>query len=147
MKLQTKFEESIEIQESDIIRFEQGLPGFEDEKQFVLLPMEGTPFSILQSVATTELAFVTADPFVFFKEYDFELSTSDQEQLKVKKPEEVSVQVIVTVADQFEKSTANLQAPVIINKKQSIGKQLVLTDFEYKTRHHLTESDFVGQEG
>jgi flagellar assembly factor FliW len=147
MKLQTKFGESIEINKSDILHFEQGLPGFETEKQFVLIPMEGTPFSILQSVVTTELAFVTADPFVFFKEYDFELSTSDQEQLKVKKPEEVSVQVIVTVADQFEKSTANLQAPVIINKKQNIGKQLVLTDLEYKTRHLLTESDFVGQEG
>jgi flagellar assembly factor FliW len=147
MKLQTKFKDSIEIKESDIIRFEQGLPGFEEEKQFVLLPMEGTPFSILQSVTTTELAFVSADPFVFFKEYDFELSMSDQELLKVKKPEEVTVQVIVTVADQFEKSTANLHAPVVINKKQSIGKQLILTNLEYKTRHLLIESDLVGQEG
>jgi flagellar assembly factor FliW len=147
MKLQTKFEESIEIQESDIIRFEQGLPGFEDEKQFVLLPMEGTPFSILQSVATTELAFVTADPFVFFKQYDFELSISDQELLKVKKPEEVTVQVIMTVADQFEKSTANLQAPVVINNNLNIGKQVVLTESIYKTRHLLTESVLVGKEG
>jgi flagellar assembly factor FliW len=147
MKLQTKFEESIEINESDILHFEQGLPGFETEKQFVLIPMEGTPFSILQSVATTELAFITADPFVFFKQYDFELSISDQELLRVKKPEEVTVQVIMTVADQFEKSTVNLQAPVVINNKQNIGKQLVLTDLEYKTRHLLTKSDFVGQEG
>jgi flagellar assembly factor FliW len=139
MKLQTKFEEIVEVKESDILRFEQGLPGFEEEKQFVLMAMEGTPFSILQSVTTTELAFITADPFVFFKDYDFELSPSDQEQLKVKKPEEVSVQVIVTVADHFEKSTANLKGPVVINYKKNIGKQVVLNEVKYNTRHYIEQ--------
>jgi flagellar assembly factor FliW len=139
MKLQTKFEEIVEVNESDILRFEQGLPGFEEEKQFVLMAIEGTPFSILQSVTTTELAFITADPFVFFKDYDFELSPSDQEQLKVKKPEEVSVQVIVTVADHFEKSTANLKGPVIINYKKNIGKQVVLNEVKYNTRHYIEQ--------
>jgi flagellar assembly factor FliW len=147
MKLQTKFEELIEINESDILYFEQGLPGFETEKQFVLIPMEGTPFSILQSVATTELAFITADPFVFFKEYDFELSVTDQEQLNIKKPEDVTVKLIVTVAEQFKKSRANLQAPIVINNVQKIGKQVVLTDPKYNTRHFLTESNLFGQEG
>jgi flagellar assembly factor FliW len=147
MKLQTKFEEIVEVNDSDILRFEQGLPGFEDEKQFVLMVMEGTPFSILQSVTTTELAFVTADPFVFFKEYDFELSVTDQEQLNIKKPEDVTVKLIVTVADQFEKSTANLQAPIVINNVQKIGKQVVLSDQKYKTRHFLTEPKIFGQEG
>jgi flagellar assembly factor FliW len=147
MKLLTKFEESIKINESDILRFEQGLLGFEEEKQFVLIPVDGTPFSILQSVTKTELAFITADPFVFFKEYDFEISPSDQEQLKVKKPEEVSVQVIVTVADHFEKSTANLQGPVVINYKKNIGKQVVLNEVKYNTRHLLTDPHHIGQEG
>jgi flagellar assembly factor FliW len=146
MKLQTKFEETVEITESDILNFEQGLPGFEDEKQFVLIPMEGTPFSILQSVATTELAFVTADPFVFFKEYDFELSASVTEQLHINKSSDVLVQIIVTVSEPFDKSTANLQAPIIIHQKNNAGKQVVLTDGKYQTRHLLNESSFSRQE-
>jgi flagellar assembly factor FliW len=147
MKLQTKFEETIEIKESDILNFEQGLPGFKEEKQFVLIPMEGTPFSILQSVVTTELAFVTADPFVFFKDYDFELSTSVQEQLQIKKSTDVFVQVILTVSEPFEKSTANLQAPIVINQKNKAGKQVLLTDAIYQSRHFLNESIFSRQEG
>ncbi|MFE1243049.1 flagellar assembly protein FliW [Fictibacillus sp. NPDC058756] len=147
MKLQTKFKETIEVYDSDILHFEQGIPGFEVERQFVLIPLEGTPFSILQSILTTELAFVTADPFVFFKQYDFELQASIQEQLQIKKPADVFVQVIVTVADQFEKSTANLQAPLILNMGKKIGKQVVLLDSNYQTRHLLTESSFTGQEG
>jgi flagellar assembly factor FliW len=146
MKLQTKFEETIEIKESDILNFEQGLPGFEEEKQFVLIPMGGTPFSILQSVATTELAFVTADPFVFFKSYDFELSTSIQEQLQIEKSTDVFVQVIVTVSEPFEKSMTNLQAPIVINQKNNAGKQVVLLDGNYQTRHLLKESSFSRQE-
>jgi flagellar assembly factor FliW len=147
MKLRTKFEEIVEIKESDILKFEQGLPGFEEEKQFILIPMEGTPFSILQSVATIELAFVTADPFVFFKEYDFELSALVQEQLHIGKSSDVLVRVIVTVSEPFDKSTANLQAPIIINQKSNAGKQVVLTDSRYQTRHLLNESSFSRQEG
>lgn len=147
MKLQTKFENMVEINECDILHFEQGLPGFEEEKQFVLLQMDGTPFSILQSVTTSELAFVTADPFVFFKEYDFELALRDQEALQIQKPAEVFVQVIVTVAESFEKSTANLQAPIIINQKRNRGKQIILTESKYLTRHVLTKTKLVGQEG
>jgi flagellar assembly factor FliW len=146
MKLQTKFEEIIEIKESDILNFEQGLPGFEEETQFVLIPMDGTPFSILQSVATTELAFVTVDPFVFFKEYDFELSASTQEQLHIEKSKDVFVQVIVTVSEPFEKSTANLQAPIIINQKNNTGKQVVLNDSKYQTRHLLNKTSLSRQE-
>jgi flagellar assembly factor FliW len=146
MKLQTKFKETVEIKATDILKFEQGLPGFEEEKQFVLIPMEGTPFSILQSVATTELAFVTADPFVFFKEYDFELSASVQEQLHIDKSSDVFVQVIVTVLEPFETSTANLQAPLIINQKNNAGKQVVLTDGKFQTRQLLNKSSFSSQE-
>jgi flagellar assembly factor FliW len=146
MEIQTKFEETVEINESDILHFAQGLPAFEDEKQFVLIPIEGTPFSILQSVATTELAFITADPFVFFKEYDFELLASVQEQLHVKESSDVFVQVILTVYEPFDKSTANLQAPIIINQKNNAGKQVVLTDGKYQTRHLLNESSFSRQE-
>jgi flagellar assembly factor FliW len=147
MKLHTKFEDIVEINESEILQFKQGIPGFEVEKQFVLIPMEGTPFSILQSVATSKLAFITVDPFVFFKEYDLELPVSVQEQLQIRQSSEVVVQVIVTVAELFGDSTANLKAPIIINKQQNIGKQVVLTDSNYQTRHLLTESNPAGQEG
>lgn len=147
MILHTKFEEIIEISENDILHFEQGLPGFEGEKQFVLLPMEGTLFSTLQSVFTKELAFFTTNPFLFFKNYDFELVESVQQQLKIQEESDVLVQVILTVQEPLENSTGNLQAPVVINVKENLAKQVILTDNKYRTRHELLESSIVGQEG
>ncbi|OOE14399.1 flagellar assembly protein FliW [Fictibacillus arsenicus] len=147
MILHTKFEEIIKISEKDILHFEQGLPGFEEEKQFVLLPMEGTPFSTLQSVFTKELAFITTNPFLFFKDYDFELVESVQKQLNIKEESDVLVQIILTMQEPLEKSTGNLQAPVVINVKENLAKQVVLTDNKYRTRHELLESSFNGWEG
>jgi flagellar assembly factor FliW len=147
MILHTKFEHTIEVRESDILNFEHGLPGFEDEKHFVLIPMEKSPFSVLQSVSTKELAFFTTNPFLFFKEYDIELADSVQEQLKIKEESDVLVQVILTINEPLDKSTANLQAPVIINYNENLAKQVVLNDNKYKTRHELSETSFIGQEG
>jgi flagellar assembly factor FliW len=146
MEIKTKFQDIIEIQESDILTFEQGIPGFENEKKFVLLPIEETELSLLQSVETKELAFIITDPFLFFKDYDFELSSVEQELLKINEKKEVFVQVIITVADPYEKSTANLQAPVIINVKNNKCKQIILSNGKYRTKHRLTDA-FIGQEG
>jgi flagellar assembly factor FliW len=146
MKIETKFQDEIEVNESAILTFEQGLPGFEDENKFVLLPIEDTDLSLLQSIQTKELAFITTDPFLFFKDYNFELSTVEQEQLDINEENDVLVQVIITVVDPYKKSTANLQAPVILNVKNNKCKQIILTDGRYRTKHLLTNG-LIGQEG
>jgi flagellar assembly factor FliW len=138
MNIQTKYQGQIEIIEQDVIKFENGIPGFLEEKKFVVLPFaDGTPFHILQSVQTSSLAFVVTDPFIFFREYDFNLSESGAEQLEIQEEQDVSVFVILTIQDPFEKSTANLQAPVIINSNKQRGKQIVLNNTDYKTKHLL----------
>ncbi|HEX7064431.1 MAG TPA: flagellar assembly protein FliW [Bacillales bacterium] len=138
MKINTKYQGSIEIADSEIIRFEYGLPGFSDEKRFVISPFaEGTPFFILQSVDSPSLAFVAADPFLFYKDYDFTLADSAAEQLEIESGEEAAVYAVLTLKDPFEQTTANLQAPIIINHRKQKGKQLVLDDSPYGTSHLL----------
>ncbi|MCD7034446.1 flagellar assembly protein FliW [Metabacillus sp. GX 13764] len=136
--LKTKYHGEIEINEAQILQFESGIPGFLDEKQFVVLPLEeGSHFLILQSITTSELAFVVTSPFTFFKEYEFNLDDNTAEKLKIEKPEDVQVMVILTLQDKFEDSTANLQAPIIVNEKNSLAKQVILNDPAYKTKHKL----------
>jgi flagellar assembly factor FliW len=146
MKIETKFKDIVEVKKSDILNFEQGLPGFQAENKFALIPIEETDLSLLQSIQTSELAFIITDPFIFFKDYDFELSTIEQELLDINEEKEVFVQVILTVADPFEKTTANLKAPIIINTKNNKCKQVVLADERYRTKHLLIEA-LIGQEG
>jgi flagellar assembly factor FliW len=137
MKIRTKYHGECEIYEKDIFNFEHGIPGFLDEKQFVLLPLEDTPFVILQSVKTPALGFVMIDPFIYFKDYDFELDEQSVVQLQLSSDKEVAIYVILTVADPFDNTTANLQAPIVLNYEKKFGKQVILTNTPYKTKHRL----------
>ncbi|MFC0187355.1 flagellar assembly protein FliW [Fictibacillus aquaticus] len=137
MLIETKYDQQVEVKKEDIIQFDNGIPGFEDETEFVLVPFEETVFSLLQSVHTKNLAFMTAEPFYFFPDYHFDLPDSAIKQLDITIPEDVNVLVIITATDPFVKSTVNLQGPIIINTKNNRAKQVVLNDSSYTTRHPL----------
>lgn len=140
MEVQTKFHGLIELTEKDIVLFESGIPGFLDEDEFIILPLEedGT-FMILQSLKSPSLAFVIVNPFHYFPDYDFSLEDTVVEKLKIKLPEDVLVYAILTVQEPFEQTTANLQAPIVINSKKSVGKQVILNNEKYTTRHRILE--------
>lgn len=129
MKIATKFLGEIEIVEQEILTFEQGLLGLEDYKKFVLLPIGANlPLVLLQSVEQTEIAFVVAYPFAFNKDYSFDISEEDREQLQIEGEEDVLTYTIVTLKETFHDSTINLLAPLIINIDKKLGKQIVLQD-------------------
>ncbi|MGE6754521.1 flagellar assembly protein FliW [Rossellomorea sp. NPDC071047] len=136
MRIDTKYHGEIEVKSEEVLKFEHGIPGFGEEKQFVLLPLpENEWFHILQSVTTPQLGFVVTDPFVFFKEYDFELDQASVESLGNPTEKEVQVLSILTVRDTLNESTANLQAPIILNLANHKGKQVILTDSNFQTKH------------
>jgi flagellar assembly factor FliW len=136
MKIGTKYHGEIEVKSEYILKFDHGIPGFGEEKQFVLLSLpENEWFNILQSVTTPQLGFVVTDPFVFFKDYDFELDQASVELLEHPGEKEVQVLSILTVRQPLHESTANLQAPIIINLANRKGKQVILTNTDYQTKH------------
>lgn len=129
----------VEVQEKDIYQFPKGLPGFEEETEFALIPWEDTPFSYLQSVREKDLSFLLVSPFTFVTDYSFELSEVDKEELEI--AEQVSVFSLVTIHSQANKSTMNLLAPVILNPESRLGKQVVLHQSMYETRHLIWSED------
>ena len=61
MNIQTKFLGEVEIKESEILTFEQGLPGFPKNKKFILLALDADlPLALLQSIEEVEISFVVA---------------------------------------------------------------------------------------
>jgi flagellar assembly factor FliW len=137
MNMQTKFHGEVEINEEQVLHFNTGIPGFIDEKKFCILPIEETPLFVLQSVKSAETAFILTDPFSFFTDYEFDLPEEVTEALSISFDKYVAVFVILTVQEPFEKTTANLQAPVIINQKEKLGKQVILNGTTYTTKHLL----------
>ncbi|WP_054957462.1 flagellar assembly protein FliW [Paenibacillus dakarensis] len=136
MIIETSAWGSIEVTEEQIYQFPKGIPGFEQETSFALLSMEGGPFAYLQSLKEKELAFVLADPFVFYPEYEFELPDSESTELALKEGH-VYVRNIVTLKDPIEQSSINLLAPIVMNTEKKIGKQVVLHHSSYRTSHRL----------
>ncbi|RFU67422.1 flagellar assembly protein FliW [Bacillus sp. V59.32b] len=148
MNIFSKYSGEVKIDETKILNFEKGLPGFPEEKQFIILPLsDDDTLQIMQSVKTPELAFVITNAFHFFKGYDFTLDDASIEQLELEAPEQVDVFNILTVQDPFEKTTANLQSPVIINKSNQLAKQVILNNPAFTTKHRIFEQKMISEEG
>ncbi|KAB7706558.1 flagellar assembly protein FliW [Bacillus aerolatus] len=136
MMIETKYHGQVEVTEEEVWTFSQGIPGFVDEKSFTLLAFpDNDVFFVLQSTSTPALGFIVASPFAFFSEYDIQLDESTIETLELGKAEEAAVYTILTVREPFNETTANLQAPIIMNIKNKKAKQTILNDSRYETRH------------
>ncbi|WP_245237637.1 flagellar assembly protein FliW [Paenibacillus ihuae] len=123
------------MSDDQIYRFPKGLPGFDEETEFALIAMEEAPFWYLQSVNNQGLSFFLGDPFAFYPSYEFELSDDEARELKIHS--EVLIRCIITVREQIEHTTINLLAPIVLNPARQIGKQIVLHNAPYHTKHSL----------
>lgn len=126
----------MDVDEQRLITFEQGILGFPDHHDYALIQAgEGSGFFWLQAVDRPDLAFVVCDPRLFVADYSVPIRQEDLADLAVAGPEEAQVFVIVNKLDDL--LTGNLQGPLVIGVKRRLGRQLVLSDKRYTTRHTL----------
>lgn len=145
MKIQTAYLGEVEIESSQILHFEHGIPGFENEKELVLLPIEDNDaFHVLQSVGTAELAFIVTNPYEITTNYSFEIDEAIAHILKIKAPQEVAVLSIVSLKDTIEQSTVNLKAPIVWNTNNNKAKQVILNNEDYSIRHPISTESVKG---
>lgn len=138
MKINTLYFGELEYSEQDIFQFTNGLPGLEEHQSFLLIPMEeGIPFSYLQSVGEGSLSILVTNPFDYFQDYDFSVNEGTQYELQIEQPEDIEVWSAVTVTEDLSEATVNLLAPIIINSKKRLGKQVILHDSGYSIKHPL----------
>ena len=138
MQIETKFHGSVSLEGALIYEFPQGLPGFEDNHSFTILPIDGNDmFQVLQSTDTPGVAFVVANPYTLIEQYDIRIDEPTIDLLGIESEEEVFVLTVVTVKEPFNQSTLNLQAPLVFNVKTKKGKQMILNDASYDMRHPI----------
>ena len=129
----------IEVDEEKIVHFKDGIPAFENEHEFIILPYEEeSPYYFMQSLNTPELAFLLTVPFLFFPDYTFELEDDVVEELGIQNQEDVLYYSLVTIPNgSIRYMTANLVAPVVFNSANMQAKQVVLEKSNYTTKHRL----------
>lgn len=129
----------IEVDESKIVHFKDGIPAFEDEHEFIILPYEDeSPYYFMQSLKSPDLAFLLTIPFLFFNDYTFELDEESVKELDITNPDNVFYYSMVTIPNgSIRYMTANLVAPIVLNSDNMQAKQVVLEKSNYTTKHRL----------
>lgn len=139
MKIKTTRFGEIEIDETKMIEMRRDILGFEGLKLFTIISREEkSPFMWLQSVENGALAFVVVNPQLIKPDYEPEISDQDAKSLQLDKSEDAMILTIVTVRLSPLLVTANLRAPIIINKEMRIARQIVLENDDYPIRYELT---------
>lgn len=132
---------SLPVCPEHIFHFPEGLPAFEEFKEYIFAFKPGmSPFIFMHAVEPPGLSFVCVDPFLVCSEYAPRLGPADQEFLHIESSEEVLLLSIVTVRPDVREITANLQAPLAINMRTSIGKQIMCEGRHYPIRHRVWDA-------
>ena len=153
MVLNTRNFGEIEIDDRKIITFQDGIPGFFDDRHFVLFKhgMEETDefeddtdseedyFWWLQSVDDGDVAFVLMDVFMVMPDYEPHVDDEEMDLLGEYDPEHFVVYNIVSISDDPAKISVNLKAPIIINVKERIGRQVVAENEDYPIRYSIAK--------
>jgi len=145
MRIETSRFGPVEVDETRLIHFPEGLLGFPAQQDFALIQTGAEScFYWLQSVDRSELAFVVTDPQLFVPDYRVPIKQEELTLLGMAEP--TGAQVFVIVNKVGRDLTANLQGPLVINVSSRWAKQLVLSDRRYTTRHRLLSLTDAGQQ-
>ena len=142
MKAITRLFGEIEIDESKIITFEDGIIGFPDMKKFTLIfdeEKEGRPsISWLQSMDEPEIAFPVMDPLFVCETYNPSVEEELLKNLGTIKEDNLYVLVTVTVPQNIKELAVNLKAPIVINTDTRKASQIIVED-DLPVRYRIYE--------
>jgi flagellar assembly factor FliW len=149
MHVQTTRFGSIDVDDNELVRFDDGLPGFPGTRLMTLIGAGELPGAApgdghhtlfwLQDTTEPDLAFLTIVPWTAYPEYDIEV---DDTTLDGAEADDVSILAIVTVRreDGGVRLTSNLLAPIAIDVRRRVGHQLILNDPRWSITTPLVEA-------
>lgn len=124
--------------DEDVITFDEGLVGFPACKRFVVMENEAlSPFRILQCVDQRNVGFLVIDPRNIVKNYNRSIPEHAWKTVGVSEVSDRLALAISIIGSVPEESSANLQAPLLINYKEMKGRQLILTGTRYSVTQPL----------
>jgi flagellar assembly factor FliW len=128
----------LEYDEKAVIEIREGMLGFAQFKRYILIENEEIqPFKWLQSVEDQYVSFPVIDPHLVLKNYAFDITPEDLENLGIRERSEVVVLAVAIIPEDPYQATVNLKAPLLINHRRMVGKQVILTQSGYHTEQPM----------
>lgn len=138
MKIKTTRFGELEIKKSDIIQFKEGILGFEQLKKFFVVdPGDQTLILWFQSIDDPAVAFPIIEPKIFLPDYSVKLLPAELSSLEIESVNDASVFTILTIPQIVTDMSANLKAPIVINNKTKLARQIVLQDSKLEVRYKM----------
>jgi flagellar assembly factor FliW len=144
-RIHTKCFGQVEYSSGESFEFPNGVPGFEEERAFVLLERTAAhPFMFLQSVSNAKVCFILLPVLAADPRYKLRLADEDLAALRLPAGRQIRIgkdvicAVLVCAAgEERPEPTINLLAPIVLNLKRRIGIQAIQTQSGYSYRQPL----------
>jgi len=146
LKISTTRFGDISVDESRVVQMRGGIVGFEHLKRYVLLNQDKeTPFMWFQCIDDGSVAFVVIHSLIVKPDYKPIIPRDDVALLEIAsaESEDVVLLSVVTIRSDPLRVTANLSAPIVVNAKKMLAKQVILLEGDYPVRYSLTENKVV----
>ena len=126
---------TLAIEADDVLDFPAGMLGLEGCRQWVLLAdAQNDVLGWLQSTSQPEVALAVVSPRRFVPDYQVRIARSELAPLALEEVRQAKVLVIVGKNEQS--ITLNLKAPLVINLRHRVGRQ-VITNSDHAVQHEL----------
>jgi flagellar assembly factor FliW len=109
------------------------MPGFPAHRDYVLVRLndDGLLYAFT-SIQDPELRFLVAPPEPFFPDYAPEIENDVFTSLNTKDPDRLLLMVVITAG--VNETTANLMAPIVVDRDTMRAQQVVLSGSGYPVR-------------
>ncbi len=143
MVIETENFGNIDIDENKIYTFDNGLPGFEKLKKFVIVEKDASDsnsvFRWLQSTEDPKTAFIMMDVYKIIPDYNPLVYDDDLNSLGEISDDSLLIYNIVVIPKIVSKMSVNLKAPVVINLLTNKGMQMITKNEDYPIKYYFYE--------
>ena len=109
------------------------MPGFPDDTHFALVDLDGSGgLCSMRSLDHPDLRFLVAPPNLFFPDYAPEIENEVFAALNTKDPDRLLLMTVITAG--VDETTANLLAPIVLDRDTMRAMQVVLSGSGYPVR-------------
>lgn len=119
---------NLELDESTVIHFPWGIPGFEDIKRYVLLEHRTGPFQWMQAVDQEDLAFVVCEPHAMGGHY--RIPAEKTKPIGIEHVNDLIVLIMVSFDRENKKIIPHWRGPLLFNAASRIAYQLSIDSRE-----------------
>lgn len=132
----------VQTVEKNVIHFPNGIYGFEEIRDFILLQEDDSrTIWSLQAADSPYPSLIVVDPSLLLPGYAPKLGAAERRALGNPQEEDLCWLAVAVIRKKPEDTVVSLKSPLAINVKNRVGMQVILEDGDYPLRYRPFAKD------